>query len=146
MPPRKNTINGHASIGPIKTLERMARQYEEELSAIRTTIALFARDQHQLKARRAPAILASAIALDAERVAGVRPRRVRDGAAKARKLAKRRETADILASLDAKAPRTPVALTTRGKVVGLLQHGYIKKKGAGYVRTSKPFRVGDEAP
>ena len=140
--PHGKALNGHASIGPIKTLERLASAHEEHARAIRHTIGLLVESQSAGKRKATATILDGALALDAERIEATRPKGKRDGSFIAAKRAKRRETAGVLASLDAKTPRP---ITGQGKVSALLQNGYVKRKGAGYVRTSKPFVVGDEA-
>jgi hypothetical protein len=137
----RERLNGHAQIGPLKSLERLASLLEAKARAVRDAIKIYGEHAGEVKRSTARTVLNGALELDAERRAG-RPRRKRDGSFIARKRAIRRATADVLASLDAKTPR-PVP--GKGKVSALLQNGYIRRKGSGYVRTSKPFRVGDEA-
>lgn len=52
--------------------------------------------------------------------------------------ARRRETAAFLATFDRKVPK---AVTLGAGRFSLLRMGYLAKKGAGYIRTAKPFEV-----
>src|SRR5262245_35198769 len=63
------------------------------------------------------------------------------GTNKAEKLAKRKATAKFLARFDADTPMPNPSTDKGGNGIGVLMaHGYLKKKGDGYVRTSKEFR------
>jgi hypothetical protein len=56
-------------------------------------------------------------------------------------LARRQRTFAFLQTLDTKTPRVPEENLRQLGISPLLNHGYIKKKGEGYIRTSKPYVV-----
>lgn len=111
---------------------------ETDAAAVRRTLALLNGHAEHKSQRRAPSILQQALAIDQTRrrqaTPPPAPTKARWG--EKRKL-RREETARLLANFN---PDEPQQLPgTRMSV--LIQHGYLKKKGSGYVRTSKPFTV-----
>ena len=54
----------------------------------------------------------------------------------------RQRTADALAHFDPTEPKLPGELPFKPEGLGrLVVHGYLKRKGLGYVRTAKPYQV-----
>jgi|SRR5688572_4236538 len=126
------------SQGPgIATLARLAADYQGHADTLRKAIDLLTLHQTVRKGLTIPAALDQAIALDhARRANGSAPKtRAPNGTLTAARRRKREATAALLATFDAVEPRD-----TGGNRVGvLIQHGFLKRKGKGYIRTAKPF-------
>jgi len=122
-------MNGTPMIGPMKTLEKLAQHYEQKAAAIRATMAILGEHSGASAARRSSSTIDAAIALDAER-RGPSPRY------KDLKAARRQRTVALLASFDT---NTPTPAGSLGRIGALVNNGYLRKKGDGYVRTAKVF-------
>jgi hypothetical protein len=122
-------------------LLRLRDQRAQELAAIETTIALLNGAAVATKRGRAGSVLDEALALDAARV-GKRKRQKPSAAARKQNKddirARRTRSFTFLSKFDREKPtRVPNA---KG-IAPLLLHGYLKKKGDGYVRTAREFSV-----
>jgi hypothetical protein len=90
-----------------------------------------------------PAMFQEAIAIDATR-RGEKPKRKVTGAHKEKMRQQRAATAAFLASFDLTRPRPKAEIDEPKRIGVLVQRGYLKLKGAGYVRTGKVFVVNAE--
>ena len=135
--PKRAVLNGHAAIGPIKTLEKIAQYYERRAASVREAIEAFAEFRGAKKRQTIGATLGEAITIDRERRAPTAPPRRRDGGHRDAIAARRAESAVLLARFDPSDPR-PGSVAGRA-VASFVLHGYLKHKGSGYVRTAKPF-------
>jgi hypothetical protein len=135
-------------------LDRLLAYHESAAEAIRTTIGLLNGSAKAAKTNGHNTVLAEALALDGDRAHKVKAK------ARAKKKkphrptgrdairVQRQRTAQVLDKFDLKTPR-PVAevaqeLGVSSKRAGfspLINHGYLKKKDDGYVRTAKPYVV-----
>jgi hypothetical protein len=129
--------NGH---GSTKKLERLLAYHEHNADALRTTLALLRGEAVEQRAKRAPDVLAAAVALDAVR------RTAHPRHDKTETRARRARTAVLLAQFDLHTPRRanqlPASPANRG-IGGLVRGGLLKRTKGGYVRTAKPFAVGE---
>jgi hypothetical protein len=136
----KHATNGNGH-GSTKKLERLLAYHEHNADALRTALALLRGEAVEHRAKRAPDVLAAAVALDAARRTA-HPRR--DGKTQIR--ARRTRTAALLAQFDLHTPRRsdqlPASPANRG-IGGLVRTGLLKRTRDGYVRTAKPFAVGE---
>jgi hypothetical protein len=136
--------NGNGNMGTgsgtMGKLLRLREQRAHELDALDTAIALLTGAATAIKRGRAASVLDDAIALDAARTS-------KRGKYKARKPkeskqivhARRAATLAFLRSFDdAKPSRGNGALNG---IPVLLRHGYLKRKGDGYVRTGREFSI-----
>jgi hypothetical protein len=120
----------------VAQLEQLLAHHERLTVAIRTTLDELRGRQATRKQGRAANVLQQAVTLDLARVTATRtPRKKRKGAAIADKAAARRRTAALLASFDATLAKPGQSRS----IAVLVRHGFLKKKGDGYVRTSRPF-------
>jgi len=119
-------------------LERLRAHHEQLAAALSMALAVLDADEHATKAKRAPGIIADALAIEHARTNGTRPPRTSDYSRT--KHATRQQTAALLARF---SPDTPTAAkgTGRGNVATLVRHGYLKRTRGGLVRTAKPFTV-----
>jgi len=88
----------------------------------------------------------AAIAIDATRRAKApTTRRKAPPTTKAGLLAQRQATVEFLGEFAANTPRLPADATGRRKLGVLIAHGYLKRKGDGFVRTAKPYHIDPKA-
>jgi hypothetical protein len=136
--------NGNGNMGTgsgtMGKLLRLREQRAHELDALDTAIALLTGAATATKRGRAASVLDDAIALDAARVGKrgpYKPRKPhRDESASALK-ARRTKTLAFLKLFDSDKPsRHPGTATAP-----LLLHGYLKRKGDGYIRTAREFSI-----
>lgn len=143
--PASKHLNGIATIGPIKTLEKIARVYEEKAATLRHAIDLFLEARGHGKRSTAPATLDAAIEIDRERRSHhKKPKSGRPGyGSRAAVEARRAATLEYLDQFSTDKPLVPSHTGPGGVRVGpLLRNGYLKKRGAkGFVRTAKPFTI-----
>ena len=130
--------NGHGNSGSGK-LDRLLAYHEQAAAAIRMTIGLMNGHEKTTKANGHSTVLAQAIALDGARVAKTKTKKGRP-TGRAGILAQRARTIAVLDSFDTAKPREPTHLPhgARG-LTPLINHGYLKKKRGGYIRTAKPY-------
>jgi len=135
-------MNGHGNSGSTK-LDRLLAYHEQAAAAIRMTIGLMNGHEKAAKTNGHTSVLAQAIALDGERVA--KTAKAKKGTAKrptdrAAILAQRARTIKLLDSFDRTTPREPTDLPhgARG-LTPFVNHGYLKKKRGGYIRTAKAY-------
>lgn len=129
-------------------LEKLLAHHEGIAAAIRTTLSLLEGHEERGAKRRAPQVITQALALDAARAAAngnghherQEPRPTKPKLTMARIRANRRRTARILGRLSKTEPR-PLGPGEYKQVAVMLRHGYITKKGDGYLRTGKEFEV-----
>ena|SRR6188768_230203 len=127
--------------GPLRTLERLAIFHENTARVIRAAMRLYT--EHHSIARRDEARLASVLdTLDRARQASTRAASEPGYGTRQRERERRRASAALLATFDPVVPRDAPAGRERS-VAPLIRHGYLRKKGEGYVRTSKPFTRAD---
>jgi hypothetical protein len=125
--------------GTMGRLLRLRDQRAQELAALDTTIALLNGAAAATKRGRAASVLDAAIELDAERRGkrgpyGKRKKKMDKASVQER----RARSAAFLNQFDREKPkRVPNAR----RIAPLLLHGYLKKKGDGYVRTAREFSV-----
>ena len=110
-------LNGHAHIGPIKTLERLASVLEHKARALRGAIVVFAEYAREAKRATARATIDRALELDADAGGNAdrgRPPKRRPGKSsrpdyhtRSNILARRRATAKFLATFDPAKPHKP---------------------------------------
>ena len=130
-------------------LVRLLARYDSAAAAIRTTLALLDGDAAQTKTEKAGDVLRQAIRIDTVRAGAdamivngngsgrPAPAKAKPSGAGAKAAkAKRRRTAALL---DTFSTTTPRPNTEKRPLSVLLQHGYLTKKGDGYVRTAKQF-------
>jgi hypothetical protein len=140
--------NGHgkgsSSTGARAKIERLLAHHEQITAALRTTLGLLDEGAHETKQQRGSTVLADALALDAARRGKRGPYGKRKPSAEARRQSKtdrreqRQRSANFLKLFDTDKPkRVP---NSRG-IAPLLLHGYLKRKGDGYVRTAREFSV-----
>jgi hypothetical protein len=122
----RNT-NGTGS-GTMARLLRLRDQRAQELAALDTTIALLNGAATETKRARASSVLDDALALDAERTGRRRPSITHT---------RRERSLALLAQFDREQPRR---IKSKG-LAPLILHGYLKRKGDGYVRTAREFTV-----
>lgn len=143
--------NGHS---PSK-LEKLLEYHERAAAAVRTTLELLRAAAHASAVDRQSRTINTALVLDAMRSNGAPPapmpgkKRGRPpGTVKrgSKIRAQRTRSATFLDGFDRSEPREPgpiaallgVSALTTGSMV---RRGYLAKKGSGYVRTAKEFRV-----
>jgi hypothetical protein len=146
-----SATNGHGNSGGGK-LERLLAYHEHAAEAIRTTIGLMNGHATTAKTNGHASVLADAIALDGARRAKTGKKKKRVSLSKpgdrAAILAQRARTLQALDAFSTKKPSAPEAIAQAlgidPKTIGigpLRAHGYLKKKGDGYVRTAKAYVV-----
>jgi hypothetical protein len=135
--------SGYASIGPIKSLERTAEYYEAKARVIRDAIAVFLEHRENGKRKSAGSMFGEAVAVDRARAAtqpSTAPYAQPDYHKPEKIAARRKASADLLATFSS-TPR-PIEPGGEGrKVAPLIRRGYLRKKGAGYVRTAKQYSI-----
>ena len=140
-------INGYPAIGPIRSLERTAEFYEAKARVIRDAIAVFLEHRAAGKsARSADRLFGAAVAVDRARASAKPAKRPKASgySSLATVAARRKLSAAFLASFDATTPKPLSAAAHGGDVrfgAPLVRRGYLRKKGAGYVRTAKVFVI-----
>jgi hypothetical protein len=132
--------NGHgkgSATGARGKIERLLAHHEQIAAALRTTLGLLDEGAHETKQQRGSSVLADAMALDeARRSKG--KRKYKKAMNKAAVQERRARSLAFLKQFDHEKPkRVPNA---RG-IAPLLLHGYLKRKGDGYVRTAREFSV-----
>lgn len=117
----------------IAEMEARLDFHQNLANAYRVTIADLKGSAVAKVAKRAPATMRHAAAIDRARRKGksAKPKVKSD---KASVLARRQRTAAVLATFDREEPRP----LPRG-LVSVVMAGYLRKKGKGYVRTAKEF-------
>jgi hypothetical protein len=138
------TSNGYSSTGTLARLRKLLEEHERKAEALRTSLALLTESQTTTKHRGQTSVLAEALAIDRARVAKKRgrPKREAERVESTTKHAQRQRTADILSRFNTQTPMTIGDTGIDGRLVGVLtRHGYLKKKGEGYVRTPVEFVV-----
>ncbi len=122
----------------LRKITRLLQYHEHAADALRTTLALMNGEAVAAKQETRAPLLATALALDRARTqrSPVPPKK------------DRAKTAHFLALFDPVKPLTSADVMTKtgrtGRAYGLpslIHHGYLKRKGAGWVRTSKPYDV-----
>jgi hypothetical protein len=145
-------VNGHKK----SKLESLLDYHERVVLALKTTIELLNADATAGAQSRHSRTLRTAILIDSLRTSPTpepepapapakrpglnskpKPKPTRGEYARKNKQ-QRSKTATMLATLD---PTEPRSLSNPRSASVLLLHGFIRKKGSGYVRTSKEFRV-----
>jgi hypothetical protein len=121
--------------GTMGRLLRLREQRAQELAALDTTIALLNGAAAVTKRGRAGSVLDEALALDAARVSKKRG----SGISETRK--RRKATLAFLESFDREKPGHGNGALVKSGIGTLLRHGYLKRKGDGYVRTGREFTV-----
>jgi hypothetical protein len=120
-------------------LLRLRDQRAHELEALDLTIAMLNGAATATKRGRATSVLDAALALDADRTGK------RRGAPKQKpkqSIRQRREaTFAFLNSFDKTEPGRGDGSLVKSGIGTLLRHGYLKRKGDGYVRTAREFSV-----
>jgi len=129
MPSRTDALI--VAIGPLKTLRRIADDYERRAAVIREAIVAINGHATASSSRRATTTIDGALRLDAARRAA-KPK----PAKKKSKAERRRATVAFLGLFDRDTPRPHPGGGGRG-MGPLLLNGYLKRKGDGYVRTAK---------
>lgn len=113
---------------------RLLQHHEAAAAALRTTLELVDGEAAQAKARKPPYnIINQALAIDATRRKGKR----KQPTTKEERLRQRQRTVAILDKYDRVTPR-PIEIAGRSMGI-LVQHGYLVRKGDGYVRTVKTY-------
>jgi hypothetical protein len=133
-----STSNGNGSAPSVtqRKLEQLLHYHLQVVQALQTTLGLLNGHADAERKERAPSILATAMELDmARRAAKPRAQPKPPGWHTQNVKRRRAETAKLLDRFDA---TTPSRHPTRTLGV-LIQHGFLKKKGDGYIRTAKPF-------
>jgi len=124
--------------GPLRTLERLAVFHENTARVIRAAIQLYV--EHHQRVRHDTARLDAVLhALNLARTSATRATAQPGYGTPQRERERRHASAVLLASFDPVVPRDAPAGRERA-VAPLIRHGYLRKKGEGYVRTPKPFR------
>ena len=126
----KSSENGH---GGFARLEKALAKHEHIVESLRLALEVMRGEAHASSAKRAPQVLAQAVQIDAGRRRG-RPRNPHRGH---KVKDQRQRSADFLSQFDATTPSTHSV----AGFASLIRRGYLKKKGEGYVRTSKPYEV-----
>lgn len=131
--------NGHGPAAPPQLLKLLAK-HERIVASIRETLNALGVHQTQSSTTRASSTLATALALDEERVAGSgrkKPQWRTSPAVEKR----RRQTLAVLSKFNHDTPTPPPPDPTgKNRTIGsLVRYGYLKPKGDGFVRTSKEF-------
>jgi len=111
----------------------MMLEYQRKADACRLTLDLLREQDHT---ENAP-IIDAAVAVDQARVK--RRYTKKKDQKKAAMQARRQATAELLAQFDRKTPHRPDGNLGRLGIGMAIRHGYLKKKGDGYVRTAKAF-------
>jgi hypothetical protein len=122
-------------------LLRLREQRAHELDALDTAIALLTGSAVATKRGRAASVLDEAIALDTARTSkrGKYKPRKPHGAASVKE--RRAATAAFLKSFDDVKPGKGNGVLVKSGIGTLLRHGYLKRKGDGYVRTGREFSI-----
>jgi len=134
--------NGSTGGGVVGRLQRLLAENEETAAAIRKVIALFNGADTVKAKRNAPDVIAHALAIDSARRER-KPRVSQVGT----KIDRRRQARAAIAALDPAEPvsaewlRAELGIKRVGKYV---QHGYLKRKGDGYVPTAKARAAAEE--
>jgi hypothetical protein len=134
--------NGHGANVSVR-LAKLLAHHEGIAAAIRTTMELLADTRTGAKQKTAGAVINQAIALDATRRQTTATTRKKTGRAyngggarsAARIKASRRQQAKYLATFSPTVPKLKIG--QRSAV--LIRHGYLVKRGDGYVRSDKVF-------
>jgi len=150
-------LNGNP-YGIHRRLRRLLEYHQGIVDALSTTIAVLEEESEGRKRGHSADLLASAIQLDAERVARRRgrPRKARGGSydrttgkvkpgysSKSSIAARRERSMKFLAHFDRTEPRPmPPGATAQNSGLGpLVNSGYLRKKGEGYIRTAKEYSL-----
>jgi len=131
--------NGHH---PTSKLDRLIAYHEAALRSLKFTKALLTEDAQASATRRSQATIDQALTLDATRRSAKKQKRgwkpkTSYGSAKNLK-ARRTTSAEFLMKFDTTEPRAGTSWRGLGPLV---RRGYLKKKGDGYVRTGKEYRI-----
>ena len=121
-----------AGIGALQRFERIAAMHEHKARVIREAIRLVQENRHNLT--RGDVDEALGVLTSSSPAPGYGARHL--------ERARRRASAELLAAFDTITPRDAPVGRERA-VAPLIRHGYLKKKGDGYLRTSKAFAVDD---
>jgi hypothetical protein len=125
-----NGDGGHGGL-TLKKIEKLYALHDGIATALRTTLQLLRGEAVDRKVETGPDVLTAAVRLDAQR----RAPRAPAGTHTAMVNERRQKTAALLATMDLHKPTNP-----GGRSLGvLIQHGFIKRKGDGYIRTAKDF-------
>lgn len=126
-------------------LRQLLEHHQAIVDAVKTTLGLLNGAARTSSQARRETTIAQALATDESRRKGRprRPRRPKPSAVTQHPYAAHRRdarhaTAALLAKLDQVEPR-PLTSDERRSVAPLMNHGYLRKKGDGYVRTAKVF-------
>jgi len=154
--------HGHSEHGPggpygmMRKLKKLLEYHEGIAHALRTTLMVLQDESIGLKRTRSADVLTAALQLDAERITrreqkekkqqggAYRKGQYRPGYSTKAAVAERRgRSIQFLAHFDTKEPRPmPAGATAQNSGLGpLINQGYLKKKGDGYVRTKKEYRA-----
>src|SRR5688572_5843758 len=139
-----------ANQGALAQLHKHLHHHEQIVTAIRTTLALPDDHASTKTAKRAPDVLAQALALDRQRKASSNGSGPRIGRPPKNKQPsywnhetvkeRRKRTAAFLELFNATTPTPAPSKKGKGGALGIMiQHGFLKKKGDGYIRTGKVF-------
>ncbi len=131
--------NAHGGNTLVK-LRKLLDEHERAASAIRTTLELLGASLRQTKQARTQTVLATAVQLDTAR-RGRPPGPVTNYNSAASIAARRQYSAELLTRFDRTEPRGSTVLsgTDVVKIGPLTRRGYLKRKGDGWVRTSKEY-------
>jgi hypothetical protein len=143
MPPTGSSSNGSAPKGVLGRLVALLDYHRRCVASIQTTIELLQVDPHD--GRRVARTITTAMVLDdlrrdapaAAAPSGAKRGRPKKQSWKDQMHAQRVESANYLAKFDTNDPRS-----FPGRGLGsFVRRGYLVKRGDGYVRTSKDYRV-----
>lgn len=132
----------------VRRIEKLLAHYEHIVAALRTTLALLQVDVRADRKDRATSVLSQALDLDAARRAngnGHAHDNGHEGSARPKKYntkdaqqQRRQRTAEFLAGFSHDKPQ-PAINGQRMGIGPLIAAGYLKRKGDGYLRTTKEF-------
>jgi Arc/MetJ-type ribon-helix-helix transcriptional regulator len=150
----------------VDQMRKLLAEYEHAAEAIRTTLGLLNGHATAAKQNGHASTITDAMLLDAQRrtakaARATAPRLSKNGKTLGRPkktrhdamLQRRRDTEAFLAAFETTTPITLADVKTaaggtlpiRGGLGTLLRHGYLKRKGGGFIRTSKAFVVDTRA-
>lgn len=132
-------MNPNRSGGYVSKIDRLIDEHERALEALKLTRDMLNGEAREKKQTRSNGALTAALAHEAVRKPSRRTPAVRTKVpGYGRKIREQRERSK--AFLDQFDPTEPRSITTTG-MGSLVRRGYLKRKGDGYVRTTKEYLV-----
>jgi len=129
------------AVGLSKRLDKLLEFHEDMARAVRLTIGALNGHATAAKQNGHTSVIEQAIELDDQRRTAKKAKRKKASGSPEAVQKRRRRSVKYLAGFDATHPRP-----SESGMSSMIARGYLRKKGDGYIRTSKPFHVDPEHP